>query len=662
MKRILRGTIGIVLLTLAAAAWTQDVAETLRLSPSERANLAAELLARKTGPMKKAGPQLTGLFEAWQAHQRQAPEAAFVAPDDALPIDGDFVLVDAAAETSAGALLEEFKKLGGKGLGAYGRVVSGWLPIAALDRVTRSKQLRQVRPALFVTHAGSVTSRGDVSLKSDQVRTTYGLDGTGVTIGALSDSYDCLGGAAADIASGDLPAGGVTVLDDTFCPATDEGRGMLQIIHDVAPGADLAFHSASGGIANFANGIVELATIGGADVIVDDVVYLGEPFFQDGAVAQAVDQVAAMGVSYFSSAGNDGRQGYQSAFRDSGVAGVFGGIRHDFDPGPGVDDLQTFTLGTGSSTFLLQWSDPFFSVSGAPGADTDIDILVYLPDGTFAGFGSAAFNVGGDPVEGFTLTNSGPPVQLAFGIELADGPAPILMRYIIFNNSATTIDEFPTNTGVLYGHANAAGAVAVGSSVWYNTPAWNSFVTSAFPNDGSAAGPAPILFDTAGNPTFRFRFKPEVVGPDGVNTTFFGVDLPFSIPGTTEPDGFPNFFGTSASAPHVAAVAAQILQTAPGLNPRLLETLLKLTAEDMDDPDTTDFDTGFDFKTGYGFVDALSAADIAVFLSGVFHGESANEESGGAAPTLQDDEHKLPIPDEYRHLTNRGKGGEEGGE
>jgi subtilisin family serine protease len=57
-------------------------------------------------------------------------------------------------------------------------------------------------------------------------------------------------------------------------------------------------------------------------------------------------------------------------------------------------------------------------------------------------------------------------------------------------------------------------------------------------------------------PVPEVRIKPGVTGPDGDNTSFFIFDPGFEVPGTSEPDEFPNFFGTSASAPHAAGVAA----------------------------------------------------------------------------------------------------------
>jgi subtilisin family serine protease len=127
------------------------------------------------------------------------------------------------------------------------------------------------------------------------------------------------------------------------------------------------------------------------------------------------------------------------------------------------------------------------------------------------------------------------------------------------------------------------------------------------------------------------RLKPGVTGPDGGNTSFFLFDLSFEVPGTSEPDGIPNFFGTSASAPHVAAVAALILDQRARdvadhkhflgprkLTPDLIYWVMRLTADDMKlrnfggdiGPQRVDNANGFDFDTGFGFVDAQRALRV----------------------------------------------------
>jgi hypothetical protein len=537
--------------------------------------------------------------------------------DFALPlatIDGK-VVIDAVAYGDPAELQAELEAMGLENAAVAGRIVSGYMPVSQLGAMASLSSLQFARPALSAANVGLTTSQGDAAQGSDVARSLYGLDGSGVTIGSLSDSYDFLGGAATDVANNDLP-GGVIVLEDSG--STDEGRAMMQLIHDVAPGSSQAFHTANGGQANFANGIRELQSDAGADIIVDDIIYFAEPMFQDGIIAQAADEVVANGSAYFSSAGNNARDSYESAFRDSGVTGLFGGARHDFDPGPGVDDLQSFLIQPGETViFSFQWKDPVFSAldpAAAPvGAQTDLDILIYQ-NGAFIGIAGAAFNIfpfgSGDPIEVAGLRNPFPvPVELQIGLELFAGPEPELIKFVHFGGQLL---EHATNSPTSYGHANAAGAEAVGASAFFNTALFNPGVCEpACLNSFSSAGGVPILFDTNGVELSEadIRLKPGVVGPDGGNTTFFGFDI--NIPEVGEPDGFPNFFGTSASAPHVAALAALVKQTDPSATPGEILELIRDNAQDMVGPIPAPLPVGFDFDTGFGFVDAEASVVAA---------------------------------------------------
>ncbi|MGH8576053.1 MAG: S8 family serine peptidase, partial [Gammaproteobacteria bacterium] len=348
-------------------------------------------------------------------------------------------------------------------------------------------------------------------------------------------------------------------------------------------------------------------------VITDDIIYFAEPMFQDGIIAQAVDQVKARGVSSFSAAQNDGRRSYESPFRPSGITFnyvvdgvVLSGEPHDFDPGPGIDICQQITIPAGEGLNLVfQWDQPFFSVSGGPGSQSDMDILLENADctGYFNPPGQGfENNLGRDPFEFVGFSNGGPATTFGVIIVRFAGPAPGLMKTVFLDTTRgaqITIDEFDTRSGTSYGHSNAQGGLGVGAAFYRETPAFGTTPPVPRIQAFSSAGGVPILFGTAGNrlPVPQFRQQPALVAPDGVNTTFFGS-------GDVEGDGLPNFFGTSAAVPHAAGVAALLKDLNPAATPDQIYDVLKAAAIDMDDPDIPGFQTGFDFRSGFGLIRA----------------------------------------------------------
>ncbi|MCP5034215.1 MAG: S8 family serine peptidase, partial [Actinomycetia bacterium] len=112
----------------------------------------------------------------------------------------------------------------------------------------------------------------------------------------------------------------------------------------------------------------------------------------------------------------------------------------------------------------------------------------------------------------------------------------------------------------------------------------------------SLGGNLPFYFGPTGAPLSGApvtRFKPDIAAPDGTNTTFFGSSDP-------ELDGYPNFYGTSAAAPHAAAVAALMLEAQPSLTPDEVYARLKDTALDIDS-------VGVDTISGNGLIQAQIA-------------------------------------------------------
>ncbi len=477
------------------------------------------------------------------------------------------------------------------------------------------------RPVFKPQHNNSVISEGVTSMRSDIARSTFGLNGAGVKVGIMSDSYNNLGGAAAGVASGNLPGAGnpngfttpVQIISDLAGGGSDEGRAMAEIVHDVAPGSPLAFYTAFNSDLDFADGIIALKDAG-CKVITDDVFYYAEPYFQDGPIAQAVNAVKAAGVSYFSSAGNNSNKSYERAYQPgyTQVPGFsFFGDAHNFGaPASPSSYLLPITLAPGTNIIIMQWDDDFVSVSGNAGAQTDLDLYFYNANGTYnSGIFSNDSNIGGDPIEGLQINSSGGTRYLY--VEKWDGPDPGRLKIIIYhgNNSG-----FPNNTieGVNascnVGHSNTDGAIATGAVAWFNTPAYglNPPVINGF----SSRGGTPILLDVAGNRLanpIKYQ-KPEITAPDGGNNSFFGNDS------GSDADALPNFFGTSAAAPHAAGVAALMLQGRNGspFTPADMKTFMQNACIDMDDPDLAGFQTGFDYRTGYGLLQADRAVAASI--------------------------------------------------
>ena len=577
----------------------------------------------KVGPMAKLTPNLVNLHAQHTFHLAQRGAARFISGDPLITSSNDRVLVDAVASGDVNVLKADLVSLGMQRAVSFGRVVSGQLPIAAIPAAAGLASLRFAQSAAATTHVGSVASQGDHAMRSDIARNTFAVDGSGINVGALSDSFNCLGGAAADTSSGDLPAVKVIQEISICAEATDEGRAILQIVHDVAPGASLSFASAFNGQAAFASNILALAAAG-AKVIVDDVIYFAEPMFQDGIIAQAVDSVVATGTAYFSAAGNGARRSYQSAFRpgDSfapgaipsapGAPSFFGGTAHNFSSNVGPDHFQSITIPAFTRVvFSFQWDSAFFTVSGSPGAQNDLDIYVLNSSATEILAGSIFDNLGNDAVEIVEFTNSGAtPVTVNLMIVNFFGTPPGLMKYVYFGPAM--LNEFDTQSSTIFGHANAVGAEAVGAARYSNTPAFSVFppILESF----SSSGATPILFDRLGNrlstPDPRSQ-KPEIVAPDGVDTTFFGSD--------TDGTGFPNFFGTSAAAPHAAGVAALLFQSKLTLSPLKIYKILENTAIDMGAP-------GFDNDSGFGLIWADGALEaLRNQLAGDFDGDGRSD-------------------------------------
>src|SRR5215831_4544299 len=409
-------------------------------------------------------------------------------------------------------------------------LIEGYLPLAAVHAAAQISGIHSIhatqRP---VTRVGRVTSQAVALEKADIVQ-SRGVDGTGIRIGALSDSFDacprfskknpggCTDDAADNVKSGDLPHDGVTVIQELLPangPGTDEGRAMLQLVHDIAPGSELGFASAFNGELQFAENILALRSQFHADVICDDVIYFDEPMYSDGILAQAVDLVSHAGAAYFSSAGNNGLEAFEDTYSpiplstaEQLVAQGRGNVHleqipadirpqsvhnfsHGLDSPPAI--TQRFSA-VGLQALSFQWDEPF----NLGRVKTSFIVYVFDKDGNWLDpnvaptvFYTTDNNLLTD--QAFQFLELVPfPTDIVGGANVSDyqfvignvngGPAQHI-KYININGLGISERQNAPST---WGHSAARGARGVAAQYW---------AIPAFPEDFSSPGPVTIYFD-----------------------------------------------------------------------------------------------------------------------------------------------------------------------
>jgi hypothetical protein len=422
---------------------------------------------------------------------------------------------------------------------------------------------------------------------ADQVRqalnaTNLGVTGEDITVGVLSDSFNYLGKAAADDGRALPPASQVDVLEDLPKPntpaGTDEGRAMMEIVHDIAPDADLDFYTAAVSQQDFANGILKLADEG-CEVICDDYGYSDEPFYQTGLVANAIQTVEQEGVIFLTAAGNGDAVGYQAAWNPIPMATVGSTVLQNTQNFGNGSPTQTITVAGDPRDpdvdFVVQWNQPYGQ------ATSNLQVVVFLNGNVL----KTATKVGNDPDIQFSLER-GNTYTIAIQ-NLSPNSNPGLIKEVAFEPKVdVTING--ANSGTTQGHVNSPYAIAVGSVNSANTPGLGGTLQSEadsasgfgtqiwFNNDGKAIDGGPLVY----NPV-------AVSGIDNIATT---------VP------GFAPFFGTSAAAPSVAGVVADMLQANPSLTFARVKQILQQTA-------TGPF--GDQNIAGAGLVNAKAAVELA---------------------------------------------------
>jgi len=499
-------------------------------------------------------------------------------------------------------------------------------PVTRNERVAavqRAQEAWSAAPSVATNAAtGSQLSQGVRAHGADRAQKYYNAYGNGVTVGVLSDSDDF---KEQSIASGDLPAGTITIPGQDGRPGSGEGTAMMEIIHDMAPGANIVFASAFLGPEQFADNIRALRFQYHADVIVDDVFYYFESPYADDIIAQAVADVVADGAQYFSSAGNSGNY-------SDGTSGTWEG---DFKP---TGTLATLPSGYTVHSFgnkvisdriekrggpiILHWSDP--GTLAAPESSNDYDLFVLDQDLRNVVAASTDLQDGA----GLAFEYLDYVIPAGYRVVIAKHPNAEnrAIRTVIFNG------EYGIATaGSTSGHNSVNGAfgvAAVNSAEAYGAEFTGGPTTPVelFSSDG----PRRVFYDRNNQPihggvTFasgggEVRNKPDIAAADGVSTT---------LPGGS---GLNPFFGTSAAAPHAGAIAALVKGAVPTISATQLRNAMLQGALDIEA-------SGNDADSGRGIAMAMSSLKKANAPAAVFLETNSLQLSGpvlpGASTTLR---------------------------
>lgn len=500
------------------------------------------------------------------------------------------------------------------------RRIQARVAAARLLRIAELPFVTFVRLPNYAVHrAGAFTTEGDEILKADQVRDKLDVDGAGVRVAVISDGLKgvfagscttCGGAGGGPIASGDLPdasgtrtaagvltssSGGITgrsfQADSdleglpsgqcAFDGAGAEGTALLEIVHDLAPGAQLSFANADTDLA-FNQAVSAMAAAN--DVVVDDLGFFGMP--SDGTSTISSNTAAALNNdsnpirAYVTSNGNSADEHYYGTYSDSGVDGtsVSGiatpGHLHRFQKsgdttdvlGLGAQPYNVVALPTnGEIVIFLTWDDP------TGGSRNNYDLYL-VQEGTGRVVARSVDTQSGsqDPVEALDYVNAGARDRFHIVVQnvqdqaqarnlnlfsfqpecASDGPLLLAAGHHERHN-------YNTATRSMAAQGDAGGSpvsvISVGAICSASPAAQGVFNGSPAPDESCKdTKHSTIEFFSSLGPTLDGRTKPDVSGIDGVSVSGAG--------------SFPKlFFGTSAAGPHLAATAALVLESAPCL-------------------------------------------------------------------------------------------------
>lgn len=446
-------------------------------------------------------------------------------------------------------------------LNHVGRVVEARVPVRFAHQLGHISGVLKVNR--LIPPQPNVTSEGTTVHKSPAWN-AVGLDGSGIKVGVIDTGFE----SWSSISPAELPpptglrcytSVAVFTTDLNDCEnGNKHGTAVAEAVDDIAPGVELY-------IANPMSASDMLATTEwmisqGVEIINHSVgwtwsgpgdgtsIITPSPF-------SSVDSAVAAGVLWVNASGNAAESNWYGGFSDL-----------DSDQWveiSGVDELLDVSAAVSGVDYIeMRWEDSW------SGATSDLDLYLYDNALNFvtASGNEQSGEVGHTPYESIEI-------QLfagdRFAIRHFSGPAPNWIQLRLFRGGRLVESVSSYSIGVPAESANP-GLLSVGAAPYTDTSSIESFSSRGPTTDG--------------------RTKPEIVGADGASSAAYGT----------------TWIGTSLASPHVAGLAALVLQRFPNITPTELATYLKDNAADRGD-------AGVDNVWGHGFAELTApVAPVAV--------------------------------------------------
>ncbi|UCC75887.1 MAG: S8 family serine peptidase, partial [Anaerolineales bacterium] len=480
----------------------------------------------------KMGTSLNLLYDAYRDGGRSGAQQ--FAYQHLMVADGRRVQVEVTADVDAmAAIREAIEALGGEYQGHHKTLLQAMVPFEALGALAGQPQVWFVRQPLRAmpeepSAVGAETSEG-VDASNASAWHAAGYDGSGVKVAVVDSGFE---GYAALLGT-ELPAS-VQTRDYTGegMGGSEHGAGCAEIVHDMAPGADMYLYKVST--------MVELSRAVD-DLIAENVeiisMSLGWPIDGPGDgtgyLADIVNRARTNGIVFVKSAGNEAERSWSGRYQDSGNNTHRWSQQADvnaFGPEPG----RCYHVDEGDQIrFALHWDDWTYV-----NQDYDLYLVRWTGSGWEVVQASTAYQDGRPGQEPTEMINILAPSEACYGAVVHRASA---TRDVCLRLSAKDSDGNPLVYTVpsrsLSFPGDSPDAFTVGAVDVISPPA---YPLEPYSSQGPTFGPGGACTGGA--------LKPDIAAYARVSTDSYG------------PTGFA---GTSAACPHVAGSSALVKQANP---------------------------------------------------------------------------------------------------